>query len=433
MKRNIKKIIIVFTLCISIILVSGFGCRENKTQTNHLIQLKMWGVFDNSNEIYPFIKSYTAKHPGVQINYQKKMFSEYEDILLNGLAENTGPDIFVIHNTWLPKYKKKISPAPEDLIPINAFRDAFVSVTEEDLTENNKVYALPLYVDTLAMYYNHDHYKVTKYGKPAPTWEEFKNDIHRLNIVDPRTKIFKRSAVALGTENNVGQAVDILFQLFLQNGVNFYNTNNTRTAFTSRKGINTFLQYLSYSNPNSDNYSWQSTRPDDIYEFVNGNVSTIIGYSYLYEQIAAQSRTKGLDFRIAAMPQVVPSAPVTYADYWAYTVRNMPNEQDEQKMRHAWNFLKTLASEESAITYHDTTKRPTARRTLLESQEKDPDFGVFVNQVRYAKSIKNYDRDKYNDFFEEAIENVRTGQEKASISLGHVAQNIDKLIAAYTN
>jgi len=424
------KSILIFTLCL--ILVSGFGCRGGGTTTSGPIQIKMWGVFDNSSEIQPFIKAYQAKYPGVKIKYEKKMFSEYENILLNGFAEDTGPDIFVMHNSWLPKYKGKITPAPEDMITLNDFDDAFVSVTADDLIANNRIYALPLYVDTLAMYYNYDHYRVTKSGKPSNNWSDFSEDIARLNVVDPDTQILKRSAIALGTENNVDQSVDVLYQLFLQYGVDFYNNDMSRTLFSSANGVKAFNQYLSYADPKSNNYSWNSVRPDDIYEFVNGRVSTIIGYSYLYEQIAAQSRTKGLDFRIASMPQIDPSLPVTYADYWAYTVSRMDEVKDKDKLRHSWNFLKSLVSEESALSYFDMTHRPTARRSLIDAQEKDRNFGVFANQVRFAKSIKNFDRDKYNILFKEAIEKVRTNKDQSTMALGDVADAINKIISAYS-
>jgi len=430
-KNHIKKLVILSFLIIFTLSSSGFGCRNSsKGSSAKITTIKMWGVFDNSNEIHPFIKSYKAKHPDVNIDYQKKSFSEYESILLNGLAEDAGPDIFVMHNTWLPKYVNKISPAPDDLVPMQYFLDSFVTVAQDDLTKDNKIYALPLYVDTLAMYYNHDHYKATKNGKPSNTWADFTEDIERLNQIDPNTKILKRSAIALGTENNIGQAVDVIFQLFLQYNTAFYNNNMSRTAFSSRNGLKAFNQYLSYSNPKSPNYSWNQSRPDDVYEFVNGKVSTIIGYSYLYEQIAAQSRTKGLDFRVAEIPQIDASNPVNYADYWAYTVKKMP-ESEKNKMRHAWNFLKDITSENSSKSYNEMTHRAPARITLLDESEKDPNFGIFAKQVRYAKSIKNFDRDKYNDIFENAIEDTLEDKKSPSKALKDASEEIDKIVGAY--
>jgi ABC-type glycerol-3-phosphate transport system substrate-binding protein len=75
--KKITKMSLVLSIII-VILLSGFGCRDKGSGDGGIIKLKMWGVFDNSNEIFPFIKAYQAKHPNVQIDYQKKMFSEYE-------------------------------------------------------------------------------------------------------------------------------------------------------------------------------------------------------------------------------------------------------------------------------------------------------------------------------------------------------------------
>jgi ABC-type glycerol-3-phosphate transport system substrate-binding protein len=299
------------------------------------------------------------------------------------------------------------------------------------LVNENGIFALPLYVDTLAMFYNYDHYRVTKNGKPSDTWADFTEDISRLNRYSEITGELERAAFAMGTENNVNQAIDVIYQLFLQYGVDFYNQDLSRPTFSNRDGVRAFEQFLSYADKESQNYAWSEERSDDVYEFVNGQVSTIIGYSYLYEQIAAQSRTRGLDFRVSKIPQVDPSIPVNYADYWAYTVRKMEDEESIQKMRHAWNFIKSFVSEDSARSYFDMTKRPTARKRLIEEQEKNNEFGVFVNQVRYAKSIKNFDRIAYERLFEDAIREIREKKSSVSKSLSEVQSDISKIVTAY--
>lgn len=428
-----RKYIKYIGLAIIILLLpalAGFGCRKPNVLKSESYSIKMWGVFDNSNEVAPFIKSYQNQYPNVRISYEKKSFDDYEKVLLNELATGEGPDIFVMHNTWLPKYQDKITPAPTSIYPIQEFRDRFVAVAEDDLVADDQIYALPLYIDTLAMYYNFDDYRVTKEGKPSKTWEGFYEDVKRLNVYEENSKILKRSAVALGTAHNVNQAVDVIYQLFLQNDVNFYNSKGL-VSFASDEGNLAFANYLSFADPKSTHYAWQDTRPDDIYEFVNGRVSTIVGYSYLYDQIVAESRTKGIDFRIAKMPQVDPEKPVTYADYWAYTAKKMDATKDSARINHVWNFLKMMTLESGAKSYHDMTKRPSAIRSLLEEQEKEADFGIFANQVRYASSIKNYDRNEYNDIFDEAIDKVIKEGEKPLNALREASKKVSKIVSAY--
>ncbi len=77
------------------------------------------------------------------------------------------------------------------------------------------------------------------------------------------------------------------------------------------------------------------------------------------------------------------------------------------------------------------TNRPGARLSLLEDQAKELDIGVFAKQVRYAQSIKNYDREKYDDIFNDAIEAVRENRLSASKSLQEAATEINKIVKAY--
>src|SRR3989338_4315095 len=188
-----KTKIITLSLLFIFLLTSGFGCKlvDQKTQeAMKPITLNYWRVWDGPDAFEEIFSAYKALHPFITINYRKLRYDEYEKELLNALAEDRGPDIFSIHNSWITKYKSKISPMPptttlaypitqgtikKEVIPelrttkslsLSDIKNNFVDMVYRDvaiLTIDKKtkkyvekIYGLPLSVDTLAMYYNKD-------------------------------------------------------------------------------------------------------------------------------------------------------------------------------------------------------------------------------------------------------------------------------------
>ena len=116
--KNMSKKITIFSLLIAFILTSGFGCKITNKKTQDAMEpvtLTYWRVFDGPDAFADIIAKYKALHPFVNIEYRKLRYEEYETALLNALAEDRGPDIFSIHNTWLKKYQSKLTPLPESI------------------------------------------------------------------------------------------------------------------------------------------------------------------------------------------------------------------------------------------------------------------------------------------------------------------------------
>lgn len=104
-------------LLLSAVIVSGQACGGSNVQkgTPPEVTLEVWNVFEPRSHYEPIIEAYEALHPNVTINYRNLTFAEYEDELINALAEDRGPDIFSIQNTWTQRYLNKITPLPAQL------------------------------------------------------------------------------------------------------------------------------------------------------------------------------------------------------------------------------------------------------------------------------------------------------------------------------
>jgi len=409
-----KKVTILFLLMI-FILSSGFGCKTTDKATQAALKpitLTYWRVFDGPDAFEEIINKYKAIHPNITINYKKLRLDEYESELLNALAEDRGPDIFSIHNTWLEKYQTKLSPMPESIsmvylstqgnikkevvselkttksISLKELKDKFVDVVSRDvILSDGKVYGLPLSVDTLAMYYNKDLFNLAGISKVPAYWNaEFIQDIKKLTKQDAEKQIVQ-SGVALGGSKNINRYSDILAVLMMQSGATMMSENN-QVLFNASVGNNNYVPgldalrfYTDFADQTKESYTWNEAQPNSLEMFMNGTLAIMFSYSYDLETIKTQAPK--LNFSIAKLPQIEGNPPtnINLANYWVETVSKKSKYSNE-----SWDFIQFLTREEQAKIYLEKTKKPTALRSLISTQKEDNEIGVFADQVLTAKS-----------------------------------------------
>jgi len=351
---------------------------------------------------------------------------------MNAFASGNGPDIWLMHNTWLPKHSDKIQPLPQlvagektPMFTIKDFQEQFVDQTALDLTSKGEIYGLPLYVDTLALYYNKQLLNSVGIATPPKTWEEFNVDVIKLTQIDSRGNI-SRAGAAMGTSRNINRSTDILALLMLQSGVNMTNTDNTSATFAS--SINnqyigeTSLQYFTdFANPAKTVYTWNDQQHYSVDAFVEGNVAMMFNYSHQAETLRAKAPR--LDFSIAPMPQLsAANVAVNYENYWAPTVWKQSKNAVE-----AWRFLTYLTSLEGAAKYIATSGRPPARRDLISQQVDKIELGVFAKQALSARGWYQVDNIEVEKIFAEMIDDVNLGRASIKDAIRSAQEKVNGL------
>lgn len=402
--------ITVLVLILFVLVLAGGGGAPGSGQR---VSLTFWGVFDSKKTFDGVIAGYKALYPNVSISYRQFSFEDYERELVNALAAGTGPDIIMIHHAWLPKHSDKLKPAPE-MIPgedskfftLRDYQDQFVEVAQKDLLINKEIYAFPLYLDTLALFYNKDLFNNAGLTRPPETWEEFNQYVEALTNLDDAGNITK-SAAAIGTAQNINRASDILMALMLQSGVAM-NDQNGRPTFTKsvggqRVGERSLEYYTRFASPKSKGYTWNDKQDYSIDAFVQGKTAMMFNYSHQINPIRAKATR--LNFSVAPMPQANLSDARNYANYWAAGVSNKSSNHIE-----AWKFLRYLASKDGSIEYLNASGRPSARRDVIDLQKNDQFYGLFALQALTAKSWYQIDNEAIEDIFNEMIEDVNSGR-----------------------
>ncbi len=477
MKTKIKQFISKYGRIAVAFAFIGFlfifsGCKQSTPA--YKIDLEIWGVFDSSDTLEKLTSAYRQINPYIgDIKYRKFTVDSYKSDLVNALASGQGPDIFWINNAWGPSFKDKIEPAPDWMLGEKEFRDNFVDVAANDFIIDKKIYAVPLSVDSLALYYNKDIFNAAGITRPPGTWEEFNDDVQKITKIDQSDNIVQAGA-AMGTAYNINRSTDILSLLMMQNGAQMTSANNLDAVFDKpidaggrsvRAGENALEFYTQFAKRNSSVYTWNSRMHYSIDAFYEGTAAMMINYSWQYSTI--KSKNSKLNFGIANVPQLSLGNPINYANYWGLSVaknkvltdalransaQNGLNDGNYSKLRthEAWQFLRYLTlktngsitlyngisgtnaafavKDNPAETYMNETEKPAARKDLIEKQKRDPILGPFAYGNLIARSWYEKDPETTEQILAQTIDSVNLGKSTAYEALKLAASRVSQLM-----
>lgn len=410
------------------------------------VDLEIWGVFDDKAPYDTIIDNYRLLHPNVKITYRKLRFDEYEDELIRAFAEGRGPDIFAIHNTWMEGYKGLIQPMPNSItvteqevrgsvrrevvvvekekttMSNRELRETYVEQVERDvirdyqpdpdLDPEERIFGLPLALDTLSLFYNRDLLDSAGFPSPPETWSDFQAMVPELTTYDLNGEPIQ-SGAAMGTSANVERSIDILSLLMMQTGTEMTDERG-RVAFHTVPAdapsgfipaLNALEFYTDYANPTKEVYSWNESMTNSFDAFANGQAAFFLGYSYHVPLL--RTTAPRLNFSISHVPQIDGTREVNYANYWVEVVADSSDFSDW-----AWDFLLFASDEENVVSYLEESRKPTAHRSLIPSQLEDEEIGVFVDQVLTAESwYQGSDANAAEDAMEDLIDIYLSGPE----------------------
>lgn len=424
-------ILVLFTFLIN----SGFGCKWNPFQQNNElykpVTLEYWGVWDTEDQLKNLISSYEKTHPTVKINYRRFRYDEYERELLEAWADDRGPDIFAIPANWIKDYQKRIVPMPAShQIPVYEVQGTikqetvtvmrkFAGLTPQDIKNryvpavynnivvDNKVWGLPYSLDTLVTFYNLDMITQAGIAEPIKDFFDLVDQTPKLTKATEGNKIIQ-SAVALGGTSNIPRFFDIFSSIMLQNGV----TGITDTSFrplnnedSTQRLIQAFNFYTDFARPGKSSYSWNKDLDDAFEMFASGKLAYFFGYSYHADEL--RRRKLQFDWGITNFPQTRGAQGTKYyANFWVNVVAKKSKNQDA-----AWNFIQSTAAESLVKDYLKENKKPTALRSLIDSQLADYDTSVFASQVLTADTwYHGYDANLAEQYLGDFIDKLVSGE-----------------------
>ena len=402
-QKNIIKVIIFVIL--SIVILALF--RKKPPQTANL---EMWGIYDDPQVWNSIIYDFQKQYPYINIKYTLKDEENYHEELLQAFAEGKGPDIFMVLGDWLPKYHSKIQPLDlkkDKEINLKYLQDNYPEVVLTELVKENQLLGIPLSVDTLALYYNRDIFNHFNIALPPKTWEEIISLVPILRQLGQEGSL-KRTAIALGTSNNVKWASDILTALMMQYGSNIvdksylsfnFHLERDWLNFKIKPGIEALKFYTQFADYKNKNYTWNEGFDNSILSFSQAKTAMVIGYQKDYNYI--KSKNPQLNFSVAPFPNFQ-NNPLSIN--YASTINLVVNSKiAPQKQKASWTFLKYLTQTAPLDNYYLLTNHPPSRRDLIYKYLNDPINGAFVSQILSSRSFYQFDSEVIKNIFSEMI------------------------------
>lgn len=452
--RDLKHRLTIIFLIAVFLITSGLGCKgtpKKLEQRAKPVNLVYWRTGDTQDAFGAIIQGFQALYPHVSITYKLVREEDYEQELLEAWAEDRGPDIFSIPNTWIGKYQSKILhlDMTSEIIMVRQIvtgtikketklteerkkapnlrqlRETFVETVPKDVIFNNKIYGLPLSLDILALYYNRELLNSAGIVNPPQTWDEFATDVKLLTLQD-RYGDFIQSGAALGTAKNIDYVLDILSLLMLHNGTPMVSDEDRAVFNQSSPDDKDYFPahealrfYTNFSYAGSGIYTWNEEIPNALDSFIAGRLAFIFGYSDYLSTIKEQAPK--LKFDMIKAPQISGSLKeINYTRYPVETVSKKTEHPNE-----AWAFILYATETQSAKTFVERSKRPTAHRQLISGQLEDFDLAPFVSGVLTAQTWyrgKNYSlvEEAFQDMVTSVITNEKTIQEAIEYTVGRV-------------
>lgn len=425
-----KKIVLVVVI-LSVVLgvffwkFSGQILEKGKKDTK-TITLNFWNLSEDESIMKQVANVFYASHPNIKIIFNKQTLLNYRTRLKTQLDAGGGPDIFEIHSSWLPMFYSDLSQTPDSIMDSNEYSQIFYPIAKDTLTLKNKIYAFPLELDGIAMYYNEDILNAAGVKIPVG-WQEFLEDARKMTVKNQVGQI-QTSGAALGAVDNIDFWPEIIGSLFLQQTEgNFLNP-------ATKDGAEV-LQFYTGFVIDPKNKTWDVNLPSSTNMFAEGKLAF---YFAPYKQIQViQSLNPSLHFKVAPIPQL-PNRNFTYSGFWVGVVSSKSMNRKE-----AWEFLKFLDSPEAlkliaqAHLQAQTSARLSPRIDMSETLVKDPLTGPFVSQALNYKSwylnsgtSDSGINEEMISIYRNAINGVLQGQDADSSLQGLLVQ-VKQVLAKY--
>lgn len=402
MSRTQTIFIAVIIIIVAVFLLVFLGILPGlKSLRPAAVSLEVWGFDDDERIWRDTIKQFKEAYPHISVTYRRIDESAYENTLVNRLAEGTGPDVFMLRNSWLFAHRDKIFPLPQSAFQFTPrdFAALFVDAPSQELTdEDGNILGIPLSMDSLALFYDRDVFNAAGIPEAPKTWDDVIGASRALTKLDERGNIV-RSGMALGASRNVEHAFEIVNALALQNGNTFFDIRGG-TLDIGTPTADAFDFYTSFADRTKQNFSWTAALPFSIDSLAEGK--TAMAFAFLEDINRVLAKNPHLSLGIAPFPQLKDAQKqATFARYPFFTVSKLSKNRGN-----AWQFVLFAAGKEQAKMLLEKTGRAPARRDLITTRPAKTELEVFHRQSLIARSWSIPDESAVRRLFESTIDDI---------------------------
>jgi ABC-type glycerol-3-phosphate transport system substrate-binding protein len=366
------------------------------------------------------VLSYTYKNP-----------ETFDANFTEALALGGGPDVVIFTQDKLYKEKPKLTVVPYASVSQKDFSNTFIDESDLFLGANG-IYAFPLSVDPMVLYYNKDLLSKAALTAPPAFWDQMYDYAAKLTTRDPAGNITK-SVMALGEARNISNSKDLLSLLMIQAGtpITDYSTgveprlqaelvNNFGLTLNPASAALDF--YTQFANPAKPFYSWNRSLRSSQTHFTSGDSALYVGFASELKEIRAKSPT--LNIGVAPVPQSrISGKTETFG-----LIRGAAISRGSKDPSASLRAILLLSSSNSSRELSKILGIPPARRDLLGTKPADSINSVFYDSAIQSHGWFDPDDAQTKIIFTNMIESVTSGRARIDEAIRTADNQINALI-----
>lgn len=391
----------------------------------------VWGTFP-SNIMQSLIADKLRNNKSVTIRYVEKNKATFSVDLIEALASDRGPDLFLIAQDEILHNLNKIALIPYTSVTERDFKDTFIEEGEMFFRPEGIV-ALPLSVDPIVMYWNRDILTNAGIVAPPTKWNEFYGMVPRVVVRDQSGGI-SRGFASLGEYRNVSHAKELLSVLMMQAGspivanqggvlsANLMTAVNPSAPNPAAEAVNFFTQF---SRSDKDSYSWNRSLPYSRSMFEAGDLALYFGYASEYQAI--KQKNPHLNFDAAVIPQADQrNIKMTFG-----RIQGFAMVKTSKNLQGAMQAALALSGRDMIEGMAQATGLPPVRRDLLAIRPADAVQSVFYDSALIARAWHDPSPVETDQLLQGMIDDIGSGRLKTSQALSVAQSSINKLLQLY--
>jgi ABC-type glycerol-3-phosphate transport system substrate-binding protein len=402
---------------VALAMISTYKPAPDETTATLGDSVVIWGTVPASafqavlGPIKEQVKAYSV------VSYVEKDARNFDADLLNALAEGRGPDIVFVPHEKLIQLRSKIQPVSYESFPRRDFQNLYIDGAEI-FALNDGVYAYPVAIDPLVMYYNRDLLATKNIINPPTTWEGVVNEIIPTMVERDYSRNIIRSPLAFGEYRNINNGFAILSMLLLQGGSamvverdeRYQMLLNTTSAGSGVPFENALTFYTNFASPSNPLYSWNRALSLDRDEFLSEKLVLYFGKGS--EARSLSSQNPNLNFDIAEVPQgATATVRRTYASFYGLALlKSSPNKNG------AFTVLQELGGANQSKVLADALNMAPAHRTSLTAGSNDQYGRVTYKASIVGRGWLSPDPTRTSDIFAQMVEDVLSNRLRPSES-----------------
>jgi ABC-type glycerol-3-phosphate transport system substrate-binding protein len=423
-------VFIAFALVGLIYFAQGGGTGPDPDKIDYG-SVTMWGTVPESM-MREIIKEVDLT---INIDYEQKTETRMREEMLVALASNSGPDLVILPSGSFVDYKTFLFPIPYDNISEREFRSSFIEQAEMYLGAEG-IYAVPLTVDPMVMYWNRNIFASNAVSQVPTMWDEFKVLTPKMTLRDDTAAIV-RSTIPFGESVNVTHSKDILSMLIMQLGAPIVSINkgelsvNVNTPIERVYPGTTALEFfIEFSNPALPTYNWNRSLPTSKEMFIAGDSAVYFGYASEIPEI--EKTNPHLNFDVAMVPQKRGvDTKLVYGRMGGLAILN-----NSQNKKGAFEVLKLFSGIRNGdLTFLESISEglnlPPAHRILLSKAPADPYLEVFYDSANISKSWPDPNPRETDRVFDNAVEGALSNRYTVNVAVTGLERQLEQIVEEF--